>query len=285
MIDRRRVLAGAAGLAALVAARPARAQLFDAPRPDLWPRWTAHDATSGATVDHGAWDAVLAAHLRPGADGIARFDYSAALADRAGIDRYVQALAATPVSRFARPEQFAYWVNLYNALTVQVVLDHYPVASIRDIDISPGLFANGPWGAERVTVEGEGLTLDDIEHRILRPIWQDPRIHYAVNCAALGCPNLHPVAFTGANTERLLDAGARAFVNHARGARMGRNGLFVSSIYVWFDEDFGGTDAGVIAHLRRYAEPALAASLAGVDDIADDGYDWALNDGRAGPLD
>ena len=278
MIDRRRFLAGAAALGGVTAARPAQAQLFDAPRPDLWERWVAHAAGAAGTIDHRAWDGVLAAHLRPDTDGINRFDYAAALADRAGIDGYVRALAATPISRFDRAEQFAYWVNLYNALTIQVVLDHYPVTTIRDIDISPGLFANGPWGADLVEVEGEALTLDDIEHRILRPIWQDPRIHYAVNCAALGCPNLQPVAFTGANTENLLDAGARAFVNHARGARVGRNGLFVSSIYVWFDEDFGGTDAGVIAHLRGYAQPALAAGLAGVDRIDDDGYDWGLND-------
>ena len=277
MIDRRCFLAGAAALGGVAAARPAQAQLFDAPRPDLWERWVAHAAGAAGTIDHRAWDGVLAVHLRPDTDGINRFDYAAALADRAGIDGYVRALAATPISRFDRAEQFAYWVNLYNALTIQVVLDHYPVATIRDIDISPGLFANGPWGADLVEVEGEALTLDDIEHRILRPIWQDPRIHYAVNCAALGCPNLQPVAFTGANTESLLDAGARAFVNHARGARVGRNGLFVSSIYVWFDEDFGGTDAGVIAHLRGYAQPALAAGLAGVDRIDDDGYDWDLN--------
>ncbi len=101
-------------------------------------------------------------------------------------------LAATSADRLRRAEQFPFWINLYNALTVKVVLDHYPVEIIRDIDISPGLFADGPWGKKLVTVEGEALSLDDIEHRILRPIWKDPRLHYVLNCAALGVPIFSP---------------------------------------------------------------------------------------------
>ena len=135
----------------------------------------------------------LAQHLRTGEDGIARIGYGAVSdEDRKSLDAYIAALAGHPGSRRAlnRAEQQAYWINLYNALTVQVILDHYPVESIRDIDISPGLFADGPWGKKLVTIEGEAVSLDDIEHRILRPIWKDPRIHYAVNCASIGCPNL-----------------------------------------------------------------------------------------------
>ena len=104
----------------------------------------------------------------------------------------------------SRDEQLAYWINLYNALTVKVILDHYPVKSILDIDISPGWFSIGPWGKKLVAVEGVEISLDDIEHRILRPIWRDPRIHYALNCAAVGCPNLLREAFTGATAEVLL---------------------------------------------------------------------------------
>jgi hypothetical protein len=203
-------------------------------------------------------------------------------ADRAALRAYLAALAATPISRFNRGEQLAYWINLYNALTLTVVLDHYPVQSIRDIDISPGLFASGPWDKTLITVEGESLTLNDIEHRILRPIWNDPRIHYAVNCASVGCPNLQDRAFTGATVAGVLDQAARTYVNHPRGARLEGHRLVASKLYDWFQEDFGGGEAGVIAHLRRYAEPAFAAALARVSEIDRYEYDWGLNDAATG---
>ncbi len=132
---------------------------------------------------------------------------------------YLQSLQGISISGYNRKEQQAYWINLYNALTVDLIISRFPVASIRDINISPGLLARGPWGAKLFTVEGEKLSLDDIEHRILRPIWKDERIHYGVNCASLGCPNLQPAAYTGENTEALLDKGAKEFINHARGVR------------------------------------------------------------------
>ena len=160
---------------------------------------------------------------------------------------------------------------------MQVVLDHYPVASIRDIDISPGLLADGPWRKALVKIDGEPVSLDDIEHRILRPIWDDPRIHYAVNCAALGCPNLQREAFTAANTGRLLEQAARDFVNHPRAVRSDAGGLTLSSIYNWFAADFAA-DGGVLAHIRRYAADGLRSQLAGIERIDDYAYDWSLND-------
>ncbi|MBM3524902.1 MAG: DUF547 domain-containing protein [Alphaproteobacteria bacterium] len=201
----RRALLGAAiglGLAG-IAPRPAAA----APRAELWPRWQRHDAASTRRVDHTPWDAILAAHHRRGADGIARFAYAEAkeAGALAALRRYLDAVQATDVDALARPEQMAYWINLYNALTVATVLDRYPVESIRDIRTSPGLFAIGPWGAKVARVGGEVLSLDDIEHRILRPIWRDARIQYAVNCAALGCPDLQPRAFRAASLEATLD--------------------------------------------------------------------------------
>ncbi len=280
-IPRRTALAGLAGtvLATSLPAGPAAA----APAADLWPRWKAHAPDSDLEPDHGPWAAFLNRYLRRGADGINRLAYAAVTnADRDLLRRYVDALAAVTPADMARDAQFAYWVNLYNALTVDTVLDHYPVASIRDIDISPGWFADGPWGKKLLTVDGADLSLDDIEHRILRPIWRDPRVHYAVNCAALGCPNLRPQPFTAARLDAMLDAGARAYVNHPRGARVRDGKLRVSSIYVWFRADFGGDDAGVIAHVKHYAEPELRRALSGVRRIASHDYDWALNDASEG---
>lgn len=276
----RRGLAAAA--AQVVATAPLRSA-HAAPEAELWPRWLENRPGATATIDHGPWDRLLAAYLVPGSDGITRFAYAslAASADRRVLDDYLAGLRRVPIGGYARAQQLPFWLNLYNTLTVTLILDHYPVASIRDIDISPGLFADGPWGKALIEVDGEAVSLDDIEHRILRPIWADPRIHYGVNCASLGCPNLPPRAFTAEASERLLDEGARAFVTHPRGARVERGRLTVSSIYVWFKEDFGGNDRGVIAHLRRYADPTTARALEGVGRISDHTYDWSLN--GAGP--
>ncbi len=126
------------------------------------------------------------------------------------------------------------------------------------------------------------MSLNDIEHRILRPIWRDPRLHYALNCAAIGCPNLQPTAFAAANSEALLEAAARAYVNHPRGARIEDGKLIVSSIYVWFQEDFDGDDAGVIRHLTRHAAAGLRSRLASVASIYTLDYDWVLNDAAGG---
>ncbi len=248
-----------------------------APKAELWERWTMHKAMSTLSINHNTWSNWLGRFLTRHADGINRVDYRRVQeTDREQLRAYIDGLAKIKISDFNRAEQKAYWINLYNALTVDVVLEEYPVESIRDI--SSGLFSSGPWGRDLVEVEGEELSLDDIEHRILRPIWQDPRIHYAVNCASIGCPNLQPLAFTAANMEMLLNTAARDFINHERGARVENNRLIVSSIFDWFVADFGGNDAGVIQHLNQYAGPRLRNSLGGIERIADDDYDWNLND-------
>lgn len=253
-----------------------------APQAELWTHWQAHNEAGTQTVDHSAWDQLLQRYVTAGSGdhtGINLFGYAAVTdADRAALQAYLQTLADTDVAALPRAEQRAYWINLYNALTVEVILQHYPVDSIRDI--SGGFLSSGPWGEKRFTIGSEQVSLDDIEHRILRPIWQDARLHYAVNCASLGCPNLARRAFTADNTDQLLDAGAVAYVNHPRGARVENGALTVSSIYDWFKVDFGGDDAGVIAHLRQYGDADLKAALKGLSSISDDDYDWSLNETR-----
>lgn len=247
-----------------------------APDKEMWPRWTATDPGSSARIDHSAWTTLLATYLVPGKVNRIRCA-RVTPQDRRALDAYIERLAGLPISEYSRVEQLPYWINLYNAVTVRLVLEHYPVESILDIDISPGPISFGPWDAELVSVEGERLTLNDIEHRILRPIWNDPRIHYALNCAAMGCPNLQPAAFTASNADRFMERGARDFIN-GRGVRITEGRLIVSSIYAWFTEDFGGDEAGVLAHLRRYAAPSLAMKLTAFQEIDSDAYDWRLID-------
>jgi hypothetical protein len=270
--------------AVLLAALLAASHLAAAPQPALWPRWQAHDPDSTRVVDHALWGQFLDSYLvSDHPSGIHRLRYAAV--DRQGralLQDYLEDLQQTAVSRLNRPEQKAYWINLYNALVVKLVVDHYPVASIQDIALPSGLFGwlrRGPWKAPLAVVEGQELALDDIEHRILRPIWKDNRIHYAVNCASMACPNLQPEPFTAGNSERLLDRGARDYVNHPRGVRWGPDQrLIVSSIYDWFQEDFGGTEEGVLRHLQAFADPDRAARLGSYREGLRYEYDWRLND-------
>lgn len=240
---------------------------------------------AGATSlkpDHAPWARLLEAHLEQGEGGAPnRFDYGALKAngeDRAALRSYIASLEATDPDVLSRDEAFAFWVNLYNALTVEVVIDHYPVASIRDIAISPGLFSTGPWGKKLVTVTGRELSLDDIEHGILRPDFGDSRVHYAVNCASVGCPDLAARPYTGDELDAMLDRAARAYVNSPRGARVENGRLTASGIFKWYMKDFGGTEEGVLAELRKYAGPDLAAALENVSGVASYDYDWSLND-------
>ncbi|MGH8568072.1 MAG: DUF547 domain-containing protein [Gammaproteobacteria bacterium] len=262
------------GLALGWASGPAAA----APKAELQPYWDRSDAANPATVDHSLWQGLLDGYLdtrHP--SGVHRFAYGAVRsADGAVLRAYLTALQALDPRRYPRPEQEAYWINLYNALTVDLVLARYPVKSIREIGGS--WLAPGPWDDAVAKVAGRALSLNDIEHGILRPIWRDPRIHYAVNCASIGCPNLAGRAYTRENLEGLLEEGARDYVNHPRGAAWQDGELRASSIYDWYQEDFGGTAAGVLDHLLRYARPELAQHLPGHAGPIDYEYDWSLNE-------
>lgn len=272
----RRVLLGiflGAGFAVLV-----QAAAQAAPQAKLWPRWQAHDPNSHLAVDHRPWQGFLDRFLLRQLREINLVRYRAVgPAARVRLKDYLGVLSRVPVSRLNRDAQRAYWINLYNAMTVDVILDYYPVKSIREINISPGWFTRGPWGAKRVKVEKTGVSLDDIEHRILRPIWRDARLHYVLNCAAMSCPSLLETAFTAKNTESLLTRAARRYVNHPWGVRIRGGKLKLSSIYFWYRSDFGATDAAVIGHIMKFARPALARRLKREKTFVDGGYNWSLN--------
>jgi hypothetical protein len=251
--------------------------LLAAPASELWEKWASHETNSKLTIDHSQWNDLTQRFVLPTKNGINLLAYSKfEIADKNQLKAYISTLSKTPIRQYNKGEQMAYWINLYNAITVNLILDNYPIASIRDV--KSGFFSFGPWDKELITIEGESLSLNDIEHRILRPIWQDARIHYAVNCASIGCPNLQSSAFTAENTETMLDLAAVEFINHPRAAQVKYGKLRVSSIYDWYKADFGGTDASVIDHLRQYAEPSLVEQLSNIESIDnDDHYDWSIN--------
>lgn len=228
------------------------------------------------TEQHSEWSALLAKYIKPDATGLNRFDYGAlkaSPADTAALNAYVASFADMDISEMEADAQFAAWANLYNALTVQHIIERYPVKSIRSGYIV------GPWKKVFAVADGEQVSLDDIEHGILREQWDEPRVHYAVNCASYGCPNLPGKALEASTLDAQLDAGARAYINHPRGVTIRNNGtLQVSKIYKWFDEDFGGSKASVVEHILEYAEPKLAAQIRAKPKITKYEYDWSLND-------
>ena len=247
-----------------------------APAPDKWAVWDEIDAASTATIDHSQWQAVLDTYLKPGDDGINRFAYKEV--SGAGLESlqvYLQAMAEIDPRGYNAQEQQAYWINLYNALTVDLVLKYPKKKSI--LRMGERFFSIGPWDDKVYTVAGEELTLNDIEHRILRPIFKDHRVHYAVNCASIGCPNLAAEAFTGAQLEAQLAAQEQNYINHPRGVSLDSRGrLKLSQIYEWYRDDFAQNEAGLIQHLaERHA--TLGEQLGAYSGKVKYDYDWDLN--------
>lgn len=215
----------------------------------------------------------------PDAMGVARFDYAglkASQSDQAILADYIKTLEAKDPSTLSAAEATAYWANLYNAVTIKVVIDNYPVQSIKEI--RSGAFSAGPWKKKLTTVNGNPMTLDEIEHETLRKKYPSPLIHYMVNCASIGCPNLKNSLWEAKTLDADRDAAARVFVNSLRGAKVTSKGLVVSSIYDWFQEDFGGSKAGVLEHLSQYATGDLKAAIDGGAKIKSFDYDWTLNE-------
>lgn len=231
-----------------------------------------------AKLDHDAFDGLLRRYVKPDAQNYNRVDYRAFRnSGAAALKAYIQAMLQAEPSKLSRDEAHAYWINLYNAKTLDVVLDHYPVKSIRDLRLGGGgLFKTGPWSRKLITVEGIELSLDDIEHNIVRALFSDPMSHYGLNCASYSCPNLAASAYTGKTVNDGLARSAKDYVNHPRGLRIAGKSLFASKIYSWYADDFGGTGR-LKTHWKAFAEPPLARSIEGAS-IDGYEYDWSLND-------
>ena len=246
----------------------------DAPQAQDTPPPRAAAATASVPADHAPWAAFLAEYVRPSGDGINLVDYGRAVQDgRDQLKPYLDHLQSVDVDAMGRDDQMAFWINLYNAATVDLILQEYPIASIKRL----GALGQGPWKRDILTVGGRSLSLDDIEHAILRPGWKDVRIHYAVNCASIGCPNLADEPFTADRLEAMLDAAAESYVNHPRAFSNVDGDLVASSIFDWYQDDWGD-EGDVLDHARRFARGEAAAALADADGIDDYDYDWSLND-------
>ncbi|MEP3347549.1 MAG: DUF547 domain-containing protein [Litoreibacter sp.] len=229
-------------------------------------------------VNYAVYNQFLAKYWTKDANGIARLDYKAVGAtDQANLASFINQLQQRDPSNLTRDDQLAYWINLYNAQTIRVVLDAYPVTSIRKIKDGP--FSIGPWNRKDVVVNGTALSLNDIEHRIIRPTFNEPRIHYALNCAAASCPNLAPQAWQGSGLDAAFEVAELSYLADDRGISIGDDGrVQASKIYSWFREDFGATENEVLARLISKSPAPKAAALRARGRIDGYDYDWSLNE-------
>ena len=227
-------------------------------------------ASTETVVDNGLYGELLKKYVKDG-----KVDYAGFKTEEAKLDRYLENLAKVDPARLSRNEQFAFYINVYNAWTIKLILSGYPgVASIKDL----GSLIRSPWKKEIVRIEGEVLSLDHVEHEILRPRYKDPRVHFAINCAAKSCPPLRPEPFNGIILDRQLDDSTRSFINDPKSYRLENNELYVSRIFKWFSEDFNGD---VLGFFLKYTTGNLKKELAANSDRIDVKYlpyDWSLND-------
>ncbi len=224
---------------------------------------------AGITADHNIYAALLDKYVKND-----RVDYQGFKTDEEKLDQYLKVLEKTDSDNLSRNEQFAFYVNAYNAWTVKLILGGYPgVKSIKDL----GNIFKSPWKKKICRIDGDVITLDDIEHKILRPRFKDPRVHFAINCAALSCPPLIPEPYLGNTLDRQLDDAARAFINNPQRNYLKNNTLYVSKIFKWFAEDF---DNDIIGFFLKYANQDVKKELEAKRDkikIKYLNYDWSLN--------
>lgn len=240
--------------------------------------WDQRNERSPLTVDHSRWDAFLGQYLVVDGSGVARLHYARVSDDaKASLNTYIADLQNVDFGSLNRSEQLALWVNLYNARVTVLILDFYPLDSIQDISFS--VFSIGPWDEPLLEIDGRKLSLNQLYHGIIRPLFDDERIHYIIWCGAIGCPNLGESAYRGSDIDARMTAAARAYINNYRGAELDDNGrLTVSSIYNWFAADFGGNSAGILNELRTFATGEKAELLARRTKIDHYALDWRLTD-------
>jgi hypothetical protein len=236
--------------------------------------------TRAADPDYSAWQALLSKHYDP----VRGMSYKALQADKPALDRLRQQMAGVNVDALSPKERLAYWINLYNISVVGIVADNYPVESIRDISTDPIIRLN-VFKKDSVAVRGGRISLDTIENEKIRAGFKDPRIHFAINCAAASCPPIRPEPYVGARIDQQLDDQTRKFLNGRLGARLEKEGsgvtVHVTKIMDWFGEDFDSWGGGKVAFLRRYLSPDKVKALdaaGGKVDFEYDDYDWKLND-------
>lgn len=227
-----------------------------------------------ASFSHDALDALLKRHVS--VDG-AHVDYKGLKQDLPQLDAYLASVASADLKTLSSKELKALLINAYNAYTLKLIISNESVTSIRNID--------DPWGTQAYRVGGHAVSLNDLEHGLLRPLFKDPRIHFAVNCASIGCPPLRPEAFTGQKLTQQLEQATKATLTNPSYVHVKANTLHLSSILDWYGGDFTNPHytahkASVAAYVAMYATPEVSAFIKSKDNdpkVVFLEYNWALN--------
>jgi len=223
---------------------------------------TSTTANSAENVDHSAWDALLKKHVD--ADGMV--DYKGFNKDRGALNKYLTQLSSySPNSDWSVQELLAYYINLYNAYTVDLILNNYPVESIKDID--------GAWTRSVVPVGNKKLALGGIENGVLRKM-NEPRIHFAINCASMSCPKLLDEAYTAGKINEQLDRATKEFINSDKN-EIRKNSVKLSSVFDWYKKDFITTETPtIIDYVNQFSTTKINAEA----NVSYKNYDWSLNE-------
>ena len=233
-------------------------------------------ASGQGGFEHATFDALVSTHADASTGTV---DYAGLAEEEARLDRYLESLAGARLEELSRRAQLALFINAYNACTLKLILRHYPgLESIRDID--------SPWTKPRCEVGGHRLSLDEIEHNIIRPIYRDPRIHFAVNCAATSCPHLAEFAYTGAEIDAQLEARTRATLSDEKFVRIEQGSLGYTRVMEWYRDDFvdpafAGSAGSVPRYIAEYTRKQVRAFIedhGGEPPSSPLEYDWSLND-------
>lgn len=228
------------------------------------------DASESRPVSHEKWDALVKKLVKP--DG--KVDYKGFIKDSLQLNAYLDLLSKNHPNpqHWSTREQLAYWINAYNAFTVRLIIRNYPVQSIKDI--KKGIpFVNSVWDIRFIRIEDRIYDLNNIEHSILRKEFEEPRIHFALNCASRSCPDLRPEAFTADRLDAQLSDQAKKFLADPAKNEIQPDRIRISKIFSWFQSDFT-RKSSLIAYLNQYA-PLRISAHAKVDYLE---YDWSLNE-------
>lgn len=221
-------------------------------------------------VQHGEWDVLVKKHVSK--NGMV--DYQGFLKDKKQLQVYLDKLSANrPTSKWSKNEKMAFWINAYNAFTVKLILDNYPIKSIKDI--KRGIpFVNSVWDIAFIPMGKEKIDLNYIEHTILRKEFKDPRIHAAINCASFSCPLLRNEAYYASRLDEQLNDAMRKFVNDSQRNQLDKSNIKISKIFSWFAGDFKLNGSSVVDYLNKYAKKRVQSN-AKIDFLE---YQWELND-------
>jgi hypothetical protein len=228
-------------------------------------------AATAALVDHGAYDRLLKKYVS--AQGLV--NYKGFKAEEKEFNQYLALLSKNPpAADWSKPEQMAYWINAYNAYTIRLILDHYPVQSIKDIGSKIKIpFVTTPWAAKFFSVGGSKMSLDNIEHGILRKKYNDPRIHFTLVCASISCPRLRNEAYTAAQLDRQLEDQGHDFLNNPSKNNISKGRAQLSKYFDWYKGDWNNNGQSVVKWVNRYAATKIDDKTA----ISYLDYNWNLN--------